>query len=293
MPSALLTMPQQEQLPSKDYGIREIWADNLESEFAALRQAVERYPYISMDTEFPGIVARPIGNFKTGSDYHFQTMRCNVDMLKIIQLGITLCDENGDSPEVSTWQFNFAFSLGEDMFAPDSIDLLKSSGIDFKRNEEEGIDVEYFGELLITSGLVLFDNVKWVSFHSRGYDFGYLLKILTCEPLPADETDFFRLLFIWFPCIYDIKHIVRSIKTLRGGLQEIAESLGVKRIGPQHQAGSDSLLTAAVFFRIQTIYFDGHLNDDYYKNYLYGFSSGRLGKASPAAAGENLVDKPY
>lgn len=64
MPSALLTMPQQEQLPSKDYGIREvrtsshllsqslttqqIWADNLESEFAALRQAVERYPYISM-----------------------------------------------------------------------------------------------------------------------------------------------------------------------------------------------------------------------------------------------------
>ncbi|KAE8538559.1 CCR4-NOT transcription complex subunit 7/8 [Cryptococcus deuterogattii R265] len=292
MPSALLTMPQQEQLPSKDYGIREIWADNLESEFAALRQAVERYPYISMDTEFPGIVARPIGNFKTGSDYHFQTMRCNVDMLKIIQLGITLCDENGDSPEVSTWQFNFAFSLGEDMFAPDSIDLLKSSGIDFKRNEEEGIDVEYFGELLITSGLVLFDNVKWVSFHS-GYDFGYLLKILTCEPLPADETDFFRLLFIWFPCIYDIKHIVRSIKTLRGGLQEIAESLGVKRIGPQHQAGSDSLLTAAVFFRIQTIYFDGHLNDDYYKNYLYGFSSGRLGKASPAAAGENLVDKPY
>lgn len=274
------------------YGIREIWADNLESEFAALRQAVERYPYISMDTEFPGIVARPIGNFKTGSDYHFQTMRCNVDMLKIIQLGITLCDENGDSPEVSTWQFNFAFSLGEDMFAPDSIDLLKSSGIDFKRNEEEGIDVEYFGELLITSGLVLFDNIKWVSFHS-GYDFGYLLKILTCEPLPADETDFFRLLFIWFPCIYDIKHIVRSIKTLRGGLQEIAESLGVKRIGPQHQAGSDSLLTAAVFFRIQTIYFDGHLNDDYYKNYLYGFSSGRLGKASPAAAGENLVDKPY
>ena len=52
------------------------------------------------------------------------------------------------------------------MYAPDSIDLLKNSGIDFKRNEEEGIDVEYFGELLITSGLVLFDNMKWVSFHS-------------------------------------------------------------------------------------------------------------------------------
>ena len=54
----------------------------------------------------------------------------------------------------------------EDMYAPDSIELLRNSGIDFKRNEEEGIDVEVFGELMVTSGLVLFDNVKWVSFHS-------------------------------------------------------------------------------------------------------------------------------
>lgn len=66
---------------------------------------------IGQDTEFPGIVARPIGNFKTGSDYHFQTLRCNVDMLKIIQLGITLCDEEGNSSEGSTWQFNFTFNL--------------------------------------------------------------------------------------------------------------------------------------------------------------------------------------
>ncbi|WVR06814.1 hypothetical protein IAU60_003850 [Kwoniella sp. DSM 27419] len=279
--------------PKQLDSIHEVWADNLETEFAALRAAVEQYPYISMDTEFPGIVARPIGNFKTGSDYHFQTMRCNVDMLKIIQLGITLCDEQGKSPEVSTWQFNFAFNLSDDMYAPDSIDLLKNSGIDFKRNEEEGIDVEYFGELLITSGLVLFDNVKWVSFHS-GYDFGYLLKILTCEPLPANEVEFFRLLFVWFPTIYDIKHVVRSVKTLRGGLQEIAESLGVSRIGPQHQAGSDSLLTAAVFFRIRRNFFEDNLTDDYYKNYLYGFSSGRHGKISPPQGGGLLGnEKPY
>lgn len=53
----------------------------------------------------------------------------------------------------------------EDMSAPESIELLTKSGIDFKRHEEHGIDLEYFGELLITSGLVLFDDVKWVSFH--------------------------------------------------------------------------------------------------------------------------------
>lgn len=38
-------------------------------------------------------------------------MRCNVDMLKIIQLGMTLCDEMGNSPELATWQFNFKFNL--------------------------------------------------------------------------------------------------------------------------------------------------------------------------------------
>uniref|UniRef100_A0A915I340 Uncharacterized protein n=1 Tax=Romanomermis culicivorax TaxID=13658 RepID=A0A915I340_ROMCU len=36
----------------------------------------------------------------------------------------------------TTWQFNFKFSLGEDMYAQDSIDLLTNSGIKFKKHEE-------------------------------------------------------------------------------------------------------------------------------------------------------------
>ena len=51
------------------------------------------------------------------------------------------------------------------MYAQDSIELLTKSGIDFKRHEERGIDVAHFGELLMTSGLVLSDRVKWISFH--------------------------------------------------------------------------------------------------------------------------------
>ena len=39
-------------------------------------------------------------------------MRCNVDLLKIIQIGITLADESGEyPPDVCTWQFNFRFNL--------------------------------------------------------------------------------------------------------------------------------------------------------------------------------------
>ena len=122
---------------------------------------------MTKDTEFPGIVARPIGAFKNSNDYHYQTLRTNVDLLRIIQLGITFSDEHGNLPPngPSTWQFNFKFSLSDDMYAQDSIDLLSKSGIDFAKHDEYGIDVEHFGELLMSSGLVLLDNVKWISFH--------------------------------------------------------------------------------------------------------------------------------
>lgn len=67
-------------------------------------------------------------------------------------------------------------------------------------------------------------------FHSTisGYDFGYLLKILTCSPLPAEEGDFFDLLRTYFPCIYDIKYLMKSCKNLKGGLQELANDLQVR-----------------------------------------------------------------
>lgn len=60
------------------------------------------------------------------------------------------------------------FSLSparEDMYAQDSIELLTTSGIQFKKHEEEGIETQYFAELLMTSGVVLCEGVKWLSFH--------------------------------------------------------------------------------------------------------------------------------
>jgi CCR4-NOT transcription complex subunit 7/8 len=250
--------------------IREVWMYNLVEEMEAIRTLVDRYPYVAMDTEFPGVVAKPLGTFKSPADYQYQLLKCNVDLLKIIQLGLTFSNEKGQLPATAcTWQFNFKFSLTADMYAQDSIELLTKSGIDFKRHEEIGIDVHTFGELLISSGLVLNEEIRWISFHSA-YDFGYLLKVLTCIPLPEDESDFFDLLHIYFPCIYDIKYLMKGCKSLKGGLQDVANDLSVERIGPQHQAGSDSMLTLFTFFKMRQVYFEDNIDDGKYLGHLYG-----------------------
>jgi len=253
--------------------IRDVWASNLEVEMNNIRNLVDKYPYLAMDTEFPGVVARPIGSFNSSSDYHYQTLRCNVDLLKIIQLGLTFSDKDGNiAPITPTWQFNFKFNLNEDMYAQDSIDLLIRSGINFEKNEEFGIDVSDFGELLMTSGIVLNEEIKWISFHS-GYDFGYLMKVLTCKPLPAEESEFFESVRTYFPCIYDIKYMMKSCKNLKGGLNDLAEDLKVERFGPQHQAGSDSLLTCTTFFKMRALFFENSIDDSKYSGVLYGLQS--------------------
>uniref|UniRef100_A0A0A9ZCZ9 poly(A)-specific ribonuclease n=1 Tax=Lygus hesperus TaxID=30085 RepID=A0A0A9ZCZ9_LYGHE len=220
-----------------------------------------------MDTEFPGVVARPTN---PTSNHRYQTMRLNVNMCKIIQLGIFICDKDGNYiPNKCCWQFNFRFDEYDDLYAVESIDLLRNSGINFEELKVNGIDFEEFGEVLTTSGIVLNPRVRWISFHS-GFDFGFLIKLLTSQMLPMDEEKFYELLNIYCPNIYDIKYITKSCNDLRGGLQKISETLNVTRVGPQHQAGSDSLMTAAAFFCMAVQYFEGRLDDQKYLGVIYG-----------------------
>jgi len=169
--------------------------------------------------------------------------------------------------------------LKEDVYARDSIELLKQSGIDFVALEQRGIDVRQFGELLMVSGVVLNDDVRWITFHS-GYDFGYLIKLLTCERLPVYESDFFNLLHQYFPHVFDIKYMMKCLGNTHGGLSKLADALQVERIGPQHQAGSDSLLTAFTFFKLCSSKFSEE-EMDRFVGVLYGLGrDGAEGESS-------------
>jgi CCR4-NOT transcription complex subunit 7/8 len=250
--------------------IRQVWASNLEEEFNTISELVTQYPYIGMDTEFPGFIVRNLSAMNDAQRYHVQSI--NVNLLRIIQVGLAFADRNGRSPTPGTiWQFNFKFSLTEDLYAPDAITLLKDAEIDFAKFERDGIDAIDFGCLLLSSGLVMNNDVVWVSFHG-GYDFGYLLKILTGAALPKNENDFFQLLRKYFPHVYDTKYIVSKTEPAQTGLSlsDQASQMQVGRYGTAHQAGSDASVTLELFFRYMQKHYGGVVNNEKFENSLFG-----------------------
>ncbi|GLJ13364.1 hypothetical protein SUGI_0210720 [Cryptomeria japonica] len=245
--------------------IREVWAANLEEEFRLISKIVDDYPYLAMDTEFPGVVFYPVGSFQSDAEYKYAELRDNVNLLKLIQLGFTFSDKNGNLPKCGTnqecvWQFNFReFNSHIDKHNIFSIEMLKKCGIDFQRNEQFGIDSKVFRDLFMSSRVVLNENVLWISFQGK-YDFGYLIKLLTNQDLPKDQAEFFKLFRTYFPKSYDIKNLLKLCsKELRGGLENLANKLNVERVGTKHQSGSDSLLTSRVFWKLQQGFIDGSI----------------------------------
>eukprot|EP01067_Filipodium_phascolosomae_P003927 Filipodium_phascolosomae@DN2699_c0_g1_i5.p1 len=278
--------PAGEHTKDETWRIKEVWADNLEAEFQAIESIVDVYRYIALDTEFPGVVVKADPNHK---EYSYQTVKMNVDRMKVIQIGVTFADEFGRLPPgVSTWQFNFQFDLGADLHAENSIQFLKECGVDFETQQRRGISVAAFGEHIMNSGLVMKEDVKWISFHGT-YDFGYLLKLLTCQALPEAESDFFEILHMYFPTLYDIKYLVQEAQVKAGGqsLQKLADYLEVRRVGQCHQAGSDSLVTCRTFFRLMQICFDNQLDDSKYSGIIYG-----LGVADQPASRYDYATTP-
>ena len=149
--------------------------------------------------------------------------------------------------------------------------LLQDAEVDFALHKKDGIDADILASELITSGLVCNEHIKWICFHGC-YDFAYFLKLLSGQPLPEEENDFHSILQLYFGCIYDIKSIMSDTENLKGGLDRVAYDLMVDRIGKKHQAGSDSLVTLMVYFKIQQMFFKNGVPDNY-KNHLFGLQS--------------------
>ena len=265
---------QQQQLQSDQPGIIEVYEDNFIEEMKNLSFLLEEYNYVGMDTEFPGTVYS-VGNMT--EDFYYKTLKINVDKLKLIQLGITLKNEKGEYPKnypYHTWQFNLEFDKNTEPSHPSSMNLLKQCGIDFDKLKKRGINHKVFAQYFTISNLVLNPDIKWVSFQGA-YDFGYLLKLLIGTDLPEKEEEFIDYLNLFFINYYDIRILVKGNDNMQRGLNRLAEQLEVSREGKIHQAGSDSVVTIDVFFKLKK---SGYVNDsklEELKNILYGIGGGR------------------
>ncbi len=253
-------------------GIIEVFKDNLNSEMKNLISHLNEYNYIGMDTEFPGIV---YSLTSITDDFYYKSLKLNVDSLKLIQLGITLSNSKGETPKpYHTWQFNFEFDFSKDKFSQSSIKLLISSGINFENLKNNGINHKKFFEILKNSGLVLNPKIYWVSFHGS-YDFAYLLNNLMGNSLPKNENEFMNILGAFFPNYYDIKILVKEKYNLQGSLNKLADYLNVVREGKMHQAGSDSLVTIKVFWKLIKSRLVSCEEMSEYKNILFGILEGK------------------
>ncbi|XP_040945173.1 probable CCR4-associated factor 1 homolog 11 [Gossypium hirsutum] len=224
---------------NKSVVVRQVFAEDLDSELLMIKTAILRYPFVSIDTEFPGTIFKPNKQvIREGNpiiNYHY--MKLNVDALQVIQLGLSLSD-------------------AQDCYASDSIELLKRQGIDFEKNKEKGIDSKDFAKKFWDYGLLFncygLKSITWITFHGT-YDFGFMLKILTQSPLPLHLHSFMHQLAYFFGYnIFDLKYTFKFLGLL-GGLEKIAQTLNVARItGSSHQAGSDSLLTLQCFMKLKS-----------------------------------------
>ncbi|CAL8085805.1 unnamed protein product [Prunus armeniaca] len=235
--------------------IRGVWAYNFHQELSQFDHCLHRFPVISFDTEFPGFLRDTPRDAL--EDQRYEDVKFNVESLKLLQLGFTLSDANGNIG--GTWEFHLSgFNEKSDPHVIASISLLKRNGLDFARLGQFGISVAEFvfgflRVLRIHRGL---HDLTWVCFHGL-YDLAYLLKLLTQKPLPDSVVMFAKALGVVFGIIYDIKFMARYCKGFFGGeigLARVAKLLDVERSGEAHQAGSDSLLTAAVFSKMNATF---------------------------------------
>lgn len=241
--------------------IREVWAHNLQHEFKIIRDMIGKYNHIAMDTEYPGtIIPNPNPMYCSATPNEiYDVMKSNVSGTNMIQLGLTLSTSNGDLPIYNgksvSWQFNFKeFNPAIDKQGPGSVEFLARQGVDYEKNMKYGVDSNIFGELLMSSGAVMNDEVSWVTFHCT-YDFSYLIKILTRKNmLPKTLPEFMAVVNIYFRNVFDAKFLYND---QRKGLKYIANVLGLKRVGKEHNAGSDSLLTMQVFVALRDRMFGG------------------------------------
>jgi len=265
-------------MESSSTRIKQVWEWNFYNEMLCINDRLDTYRTIAFDTEFPGFLHRTPR--RSSEEKVYEDLKYNVDQTKIVQLGLTLFDEEGNIG--GTWQVNFYNFVvkercqGQSSFqSSPNKDNVEKNGNDSlnkkNRKRRDAVDMLHFS-IVFNEILSNHKDLKWVTFHGL-YDFAYLWRLLGRQDLPNSTSEFSVMLGGVFGSVYDVKYMARFCEGLMDGelgLERLSKILEVERLGRAHQAGSDSLLTAGVFLRMKIVY---GFEEECFKGFLYGINT--------------------
>ncbi|KAL6877525.1 hypothetical protein ACP4OV_012740 [Aristida adscensionis] len=265
--------------PTVNVQMRSVTAGNFIAEVDLIGSFLPSFPFVAVDTEYPGAVHRPPAGARDSQltpDERYALVKANVDELPIVQLGVTLCDAHGNLPlgvdgrghtVGLAWEVNFSdFDVHGDRHVPESVAFLRSQGVDFDLARAHGVSSGAFMERLagVLPAAQRRGDLTWAAF-GGAYDFGYLLKMLTGgQPLPETRQEFVEQVRAHlggrvFDAKYMAEHCGRA--DLCGvGLKRVADSLGVQRHFPEPPclAGPKSLTASRIHTAIRRRVGDSH-----------------------------------
>jgi CCR4-NOT transcription complex subunit 7/8 len=233
--------------------VTSVTAENFEAELDDMAALLQMYPTVVIDTEYPGTVHRPSAGRRErdvtpGECYAL--VKANVDELPLVQLGITLCDANGNVPIAvvaadgsacqRAWEFTFSdFDPLRDSHAPASVAFLASQGVDFPAARLRGVSSATFASRIaaILAPARLRGDLTWVAF-GGAYDFAYMVKMLSGGlPLPGTWQEFMaRARDLLGGGMFDAKYMAEHsgrADLIGGGQRRVAGRLGAPVLFPE------------------------------------------------------------
>ena len=79
--SSIELQKQSSSVAGSDAIIRDVWIQNFFQVMLQIEGLIDEYPYIAMDTEFPGTVYLPTN---TDDEFEYNVIKANCDNLKLI-----------------------------------------------------------------------------------------------------------------------------------------------------------------------------------------------------------------
>ena len=276
------------------YMVKDVVKSNFYKEFSNIKELATKYNVVSINVESAGTLGRPIGKFKGKRDYVYQTIRVNVDLFNIFKIGISLCDQFGNKPEgvISTWQLHCQVDPETEIVPSEFLEFLDAASTIPETSASElkhtGINLKELAVVLTDSGLLMNNNITWIS-HSGGYDFAYLLRLVTDKPLPQSRELFLSELNKIFINYYDLDLINQRLNYqifMLSGLKDelflppqhlemLADGLQIPQLPHYKTTGGVSLLILITYNHLCTLTkkkFPDENDFSYIKNMLSSIS---------------------